>query len=277
LNNTKNGGLLIIKLGGSIITFKDKPLTPNYQAIEKLSGVIKELKKLYKIIIVHGGGSFGHYWSVKYDMHTKPSIYPDEGVSRVNESMTKLNHIIVEKFISRDLKPFTIHASSFVFNNMECSRDRLMNVMDMIENNDIIPITYGDVVHTTKGNFSILSGDALMKILSINLNPMLSIFTTNVDGIYDSLGSGKIISNMLVSENNELLTNTDTNIEFTNIPFDVTGGMKRKLSESINIVKNGIPVYMINGFYPERIMDVVNGGDFIGTSIKLQQGVKGDN
>ncbi len=82
---------------------------------------------------------------------------------------------------------------------------------------------------------------------------------------------------MLVSENNELLTNTDTTIEFTNTPFDVTGGMKRKLSESINIVKNGVPVYLINGFYPQRIMDVVEGGDFIGTSIKLQQGVKGDN
>jgi isopentenyl phosphate kinase len=263
-------------MGGSIITFKDKPLAPNYHAIEKLSGVIKELKKLYKIIIVHGGGSFGHYWSVKYDMHTKPSIYPDEGVSRVNESMTKLNHLIVEKFISRDLKPFTIHASSFVFNNLEC-KDRIMGVMDMIENNDIIPITYGDVVHTKKGNFSILSGDALMKILSINLNPLLSIFTTNVDGIYDSLGSGKIIPNMLVSENNELLTNTDANIEFTNMPFDVTGGMKRKLSESINIVKNGIPVYLINGFYPERMTDVVSGGDFIGSSIKLQQGEKGGN
>ncbi len=275
MDSRKNSDLLIIKLGGSIITFKDKPLTPNYHAIEKLSGVIKDLKKLYKIIIVHGGGSFGHYWSVKYDMHTKPSIYPDEGVSRVNESMIKLNHIIIEKFISRDLKPFSIHASSFVFNNMECSRDRIMDMIDMIENNDIIPITYGDVVHTTKGNFSILSGDSLMKILSINLNPLFSIFTTNVDGIYDSLGNGKIISNLLVSENNGLLINTDANIEFTSMPFDVTGGMKRKLSESINIVKNGIPVYLINGFYPERMMGVVNGGDFIGTSIKLQQGGKG--
>ncbi|MEJ7640571.1 MAG: isopentenyl phosphate kinase [Candidatus Nitrosocosmicus sp.] len=277
MNSTKNSDLLIIKLGGSIITFKDKPLTPNYHAIEKLSGVIKELKKLYKIIIVHGGGSFGHYWSVKYDMHAKPSIYPDEGVSRVNESMIKLNHMIIEKFISANLKPFSIHASSFVFNDMECSRDRIMDVMDMIENNDIIPITYGNVVHTTKGNFSILSGDALMKILSINLNPLFSIFTTNVDGIYDSLGNGKVISNLLVGENNGLLTNTDTNIEFTNMPFDVTGGMKRKLSESIDIVKKGIPVYLINGFYPERMMDVVNGGNFIGTSMKLQQGEKGGN
>jgi isopentenyl phosphate kinase len=80
---------------------------------------------------------------------------------------------------------------------------------------------------------------------------------------------------MLVTDNDKTLTNSDTKIEFKNMPFDVTGGMKRKLSESINIVKNGIPVYLVNGFYPERMVDVVNGGDFIGTSIKLQHGEKG--
>ncbi len=146
-----------------------------------------------------------------------------------------------------------------------------MDMMDMIKNNDIVPITYGDVVHTSRGNFSILSGDVLMNILSINLNPLYSIFTTNVDGIYDSLDNGNIISNIFVNKNKELLSNTDTNIEFTNMSFDVTGGMKRKISESINIVNKGIPVYLINGFYPERMMDIVNGRDFIGTSIKLQQ------
>jgi isopentenyl phosphate kinase len=276
LNSIKNNDLLIIKLGGSIITFKDKPLTPNYQTIEKLSGIIKELKKHHKIIIVHGGGSFGHYWSVKYDMHTQPSTYPDEGVSRVNESMIKLNHIIIEKFISKNLRPFSIHPSSLVFNNIGC-RERIVDIVDMIKDNDIIPITYGDVVHTAKGNFSILSGDALMNILSVGLNPLYSIFTTNVDGIYDSLSNGNIISNILIGANNEILTGTDTDIEFTNMSFDVTGGMKRKISESINIVKNGTPVYLVNGFYPERMVDIVNGRDFVGTSIKLQQGEKGGN
>ncbi len=276
MDSIENNDLLIIKLGGSIITFKDKPLTPNYQAIEKLSGVIKELKKLYKIIIVHGGGSFGHYWSVKYDMHSRPSKYSDEGISRVNESMIKLNHIVIEKFISKKLKPYSIPASSLVFNNLAC-KERITNLMDMIKNNDIIPITYGDVVHTSKGNFTILSGDALMNILSINLNPLFSIFTTNVDGVYDSINNGNILSNILVSKNNEHLTSTANKIEFTNMSFDVTGGMRRKISESVDIVKNGIPVYLINGFYPERIMDIIDGGNFIGTSIKLQQGEVGNN
>jgi isopentenyl phosphate kinase len=271
LSILNNKNLIIIKLGGSIITFKDQPLTPNYQAIDKIANFIKELKKIYKIIIVHGGGSFGHYWSLKYDMHTKPFAYSDEGVARVHESMIKLNSIIVEKFISTNLKPFSIHASTFVFNNSVCS-EQILDMMNMIKNNDIIPLTYGDVVHTSHGNFSILSGDTLMKVLSINLNPRFSIFTTNVDGIYDDPINGKLISNILQNKNKSLLTNNhDTKIEYSKMLFDVTGGMKRKISESMNIVNKGIPVYLINGFYPERIMDIINGNDFIGTSIKLKE------
>ena len=270
MNGLKNNDLIIIKLGGSVITFKEKPLTPNYPTIEKMAKIVKQLRKRYKIIIVHGGGSFGHYWSVKYDMHTQPFTYQDEGVSRVQESMIKLNHIIVEKFISCGLKPFCIHASSFVLNNLPC-KERVLDMVEMIQNNNIIPITYGDVIHTSKGNFSILSGDTLMNILSVNLNPKFSIFTTNVDGIYTTLKNGNLLSNIIVNENNELLTATDNKIEFSNMSFDVTGGMKRKISESINIVQSGIPVYLINGLYPERMVDIINGGDFIGTSIKMQE------
>jgi isopentenyl phosphate kinase len=270
LNGLKNNDLIIIKLGGSVITFKEKPLTPNYPTIEKMAKIVKQLRKRYKIIVVHGGGSFGHYWSVKYDMHTQPFTYQDEGVSRVQESMIKLNHIIVEKFISCGLKPFCIHASSFVFNNLPC-KERVLDMVEMIQSNNIIPITYGDVIHTSKGNFSILSGDTLMNILSVNLNPKFSIFTTNVDGIYATLKNGNLLSNIIVNENNELLTATANKIEFSNMSFDVTGGMKRKISESINIVQSGIPVYLINGLYPERMVDIINGGDFIGTSIKMQE------
>ena len=92
LNKIKiKNNLLVIKLGGSVITFKEKPLSPNYQAIDKMANIIKELKKPYKIIIVHGGGSFGHYWSVKYDMHTQPYAYQMKALSEFVESMIKLN------------------------------------------------------------------------------------------------------------------------------------------------------------------------------------------
>ena len=82
-----------------------------------------------------------------------------------------------------------------------------------------------------------------------------------------------LISNILQNKNKNLVNgnNHDTKIEYSKMLFDVTGGMKRKISESMNIVNKGIPVYLINGFYPERIMDIINGNDFIGTSIKLKE------
>lgn len=270
MNSLDKHNLLLIKLGGSVITFKEKPLTPNFQTIDKIAGILKEIKKNYKIIIVHGGGSFGHYWSVKYDMHTLPYPYSDEGVSRVRESMIKLNYLIIKKFFANGMKPFSMHTSSFVFNNSP-SREKILDIFDMIKDNDLIPITYGDVIYTSNGNFSILSGDAIMNFLSKYLKPKMSIFTTNVDGIYDNIKNGTLISNILL-EKKDLFNNTITsNIEFSNIMFDVTGGMKRKISESIDIVKVGVPVYLINGFNPERIKDIINGNDFIGTSIKLKE------
>src|SRR5574341_700598 len=64
--------LALLKLGGSIVTFKNKPVSVNKGAIERIS---KQLRKVRKpLIVVHGGGSFGHYYSVRYDMHTKLAI-----------------------------------------------------------------------------------------------------------------------------------------------------------------------------------------------------------
>ena len=60
-----------------MITIKDRALTPNIQAMERLSHVLARLSD--SLIIVHGGGSFGHYWSVKYDMHTRARIVSFSG------------------------------------------------------------------------------------------------------------------------------------------------------------------------------------------------------
>jgi isopentenyl phosphate kinase len=226
--------------------------------------------KDYKVIIVHGGGSFGHYWSVKYDMHTKPLPYPSEGVSIVHESMIKLNHMVIEKFLSHELKPFSVPPSSYVFNNLPC-KDRILDLVSMTRKNDLIPVTYGDVVHTSDGNFSILSGDTIMNLLSTHLKPRYSIFTTGVDGIYDKLDNGgNLIPNISVSGGGNVLSHQPA-IDNERMPFDVTGGMKRKMEESLKIVKEGIPVYLVNGFHPERLLDILNNRDFVGTCMRMEQ------
>lgn len=263
--------LIIIKLGGSVVTFKEKPLTPNYEAIEKIVEILRELKKKYTIIVVHGGGSFGHYWSVEYDMHTMPFQYSDEGVAIVHESMLKLNHIIIDKFISGKLKPYSIQPSNFAFNN-SINIERILGMIDLTTDNDIIPVTFGDVIHSGGNKFSILSGDTIMSMLCTRLHPKFSIFTTNVDGLYSNIEKKNVIREIKINkENNEfILSNEGTPIEFSDLPFDVTGGMTRKMNESVQIAKSGSDVYLINGFHPKRILDIVQNRNYIGTCIRMR-------
>ncbi|HEY7508247.1 MAG TPA: hypothetical protein VH677_03895, partial [Nitrososphaera sp.] len=96
--------LALVKLGGSVITFKDRPLAANTEAIDGISRVLAGLDM--PMIVVHGGGSFGHHWSVQYDMHTKPAAYDPHGVAVVHESMVVLNEIIVNSMIKAGANPY---------------------------------------------------------------------------------------------------------------------------------------------------------------------------
>lgn len=259
-------------MGGSVVTVKDSPLTANPIAINDISKIMVELRKKYKIIIVHGGGSFGHYWSVKYDMHTKALPYSDEGISVVHESMIHLNHIIIEKFIKNGLKPYTLQPSTFVNRGMPDS-NRIESILDITTDNDIIPVTFGDVIHTTENNFSILSGDTIMSLLATKLHPKYCMFLTNVDGLFSDLNKGDLIHEVQLDNLDRLnilndiqSLHGDTNGSF----FDVTGGMKRKVSESIPIVKSGTPVHFLNGFEPHRMLDIIEGKGFVGTCFKIK-------
>ena len=86
--------MILIKMGGSIITNKGKPQSARRKTIDN---ILKQIKKINEpIILVHGGGSYGHYWSVKYGMHTKPAKYSLKGLSVVKNSMIELDKIILD-------------------------------------------------------------------------------------------------------------------------------------------------------------------------------------
>ena len=96
--------MILIKLGGSVITEKKKPLTPRKNAIEKIGRAISKITE--PAIIVHGGGSFGHFWSVKYDMHTKEAKCKPKGVAIVKNSMVALNNIVLDGLLKGGTAPY---------------------------------------------------------------------------------------------------------------------------------------------------------------------------
>jgi isopentenyl phosphate kinase len=242
--------MILIKLGGSIITNKQKPLTADVSAIKKIAIQLKKVKEPY--IVVHGGGSFGHYWSVKYDMHTKPDKYSIKGVAVVKNSMVELNKLVLQVFLQSNLYPYCLPPTDFIFGDKPITKK--VQEIAKIAKTGLIPVSYGDVMWFGKNKFYILSGDKIMGMLTKILLPRLAIFVTNVDGVYSSLKNKKVIR--------EITTEKPT---ITGVKMDVTGGMNRKINEAIDMSKNNTDVFFVNGKIPQRITDAINGKKFEGT------------
>ena len=250
--------MILIKLGGSIITNKEKPLSPRRKTIENL---VKRLKKIDEpIIIIHGGGSFGHYWSVKYDMHTQPKKYDVRGVAVVKNSMIELNKIILDLFLKNRLNPYCLPPTDFMAGNKPIPKK--VKEIEKIAKSGLTPITFGDALWYGQNKTYILSGDKIMTHLSKILKPKLAIFALNEDGLYSDLKSKKLIPEL----KGEKPTISD------NI-MDVTGGMTRKVEEAGKIAKLGINVFFVNGNKPDRIVKAIKNKKFEGTLFKGKRNV----
>src|SRR5438105_1863732 len=217
--------MILIKLGGSIITNKQKPLTPNLSAINKIAAQLKKVRE--PIIIVHGGGSFGHYWSVRYGMHTKPAKYSKKGVAVVKNSMIELNKIILNSFLKHDLNPYCLPPTDFMFGDKPDWKK--VKEIAKIAKDGLVPVSYGDVLWYGKNRFYILSGDSIIGILAKILKPRLAIFVLNVDGVYSDMKSKKLLYEIKGQK-----------ASISKVGSDVTGGMTRKIKEAMMISKSGI-------------------------------------
>ncbi|MDP9197191.1 MAG: isopentenyl phosphate kinase [Thermoproteota archaeon] len=250
--------LALIKLGGSVVTHKELPLSANESAITMILRTLSSVKM--PKILIHGGGSFGHYWSVKYDMHSKPDVYSPRGIANVHESMISLNEIIVKLMVKSDMNPYSLAPSALILKNKPILQK--IRELQSMANGQIIPVTFGDVVYRGNRKYSILSGDELMTLLSTVLRPKKIIFALNVDGILSDLKSRRIIK----------CFDGSNVVKFGKVEADVTGGMKRKVREALKIASLGLDVWLVNGFKPKRIARVLDNLEVEGTVIKGKRG-----
>ena len=214
--------MILIKLGGSIITNKGKPQSARRKTIDN---ILKQIKKINEpVILVHGGGSYGHYWSVKYGMHTKPSKYSLKGLSIVKNSMIELDKIILDSAMKNKLNTYSLPPTDFMNGNKPI-RNKIQNIGD-IAKSGLVPVTYGDALWYGQKKSYILSGDVIMTTIGKILKPRLSIFVLDVDGVYSDTKSKKLIYDFK-KEKPTISKNK----------MDVTGGMTTKNYRSSKDVK----------------------------------------
>jgi len=250
---------ILIKLGGSVATFRERPLAANREAIE---GVARSVASCGSpVVLVHGGGSFGHHYASMYGLGTTSKVIRAEACSKIHNAMLELDLIITKILVECGVANYSLPPVELIAKE-RVTEYGITILKDLIVHR-VSPVTFGDVLPSKKG-FFILSGDVIARLVAVALKARRVFFLLDVDGIFPSRGdSGNVIS--------ELDWNTSVQL-FRGKGWDVTGGLATKIQEAFKIAKAGIDVFFVNGLKPDRVLKALKGQQIYGTRIR---GVKG--
>jgi isopentenyl phosphate kinase len=261
--------IVILKIGGSVITDKGGELAAKTEDINRLAEEIQRAD-MDNLIIVHGGGSFGHPSAAKYGI--KEGLKENSqklGFSETHHVMTVLNGLVMDALVWHNIPSLSIAPSCCtVTENGRIKSFHESTVLKCMEVG-FAPVLYGDAVFDDKLGFTILSGDQLVAYLAVKLKAARIVIGVDTDGLYDSdpktNPNAQRYPHLTLSE----LKNLQGKIGKAQ-GADVTGGMAGKIAELIPAVEQGIPVKIVNASRGSRVYRALTEQQIEGTLIEKE-------
>ena len=259
---------IVLKLGGSVITNKAKASTPSLPTIERLSEEIS-MANVSQLILVHGGGSFGHPLAKRYAIkegYRQGDASQVLGFCKTHLAMVTLNELVVDALIRHDIPAVAVSPSSCVVTKSGRIDTMMEEPLKQLLKSGFVPVLFGDAVLDSDLGFTILSGDQLVTYLAMRLNAARIIMGIDVDGLYTSDPKVDFSARLIKLITFEELKKTRERIEESKVT-DVTGGMFGKIAELMPVVESGIPSLIVNATKPKRIYKALKGEKIKGTLI----------
>jgi isopentenyl phosphate kinase len=250
LNVKDNNEIILLKLGGSLLTDKDKPFSIRKDVVKSAIQQIIDANK--QLILIHGGGSFGHPLAREYSISAGiNSSIPHQilGLTKTHQSMNNFNSYLIDLFLEKKYPALSIQASSIFIKDSSKISTQSIDIIETALDLNILPILYGDIILDKQGSFSIISGDQIIIELCENLKKyQISkvIFVMETDGIFIKDEDPKQKSIKLATK---LYLGDLENLNLADLgqKIDVTGGIQGKINSIKEICKYNIPVQLING------------------------------
>ena len=253
--------MLLVKLGGSVLTDKRRLRTPRRAAIDRLA---RELSGLRDVIVVHGAGSYGHVLARRYGLNGPASGRKARGASIVQRDVRTLNGLVVGALLNAGLAPASIPPSAVM--SLDDGRVATFDITPFAGYlaQGFTPVTFGDVVRDRTRGVSVCSGDVLMLELAKALRPERTVFVADVDGLYTADPRRRPTARFL-----EVVSAKDLpSIDFGPARgADVTGGIEGKVHRMLEIANHTRECIIVNGNVKNRVRDALRGRPVEGTRV----------
>jgi len=259
--------LVLVKLGGSLITDKRRPEVARSEVIERLARELEELGlNEVRLVLGHGSGSFGHVAAARHGIREGVET-PEQllGVTETQDRAATLHRLVIGALRANRVPAFSLAPSSFLVSAggqpSELWIDSLLEALEL----GMLPVVYGDVVMDRELGASIASTEAVFLALAARLQARgvsirRSIWLGETDGIYDS--RGVTIGELRLEAVGEVLDQ----IEGAS-GTDVTGGMRHRLETAASLAELGVESWIVNGLEPGLLGEILKDRCAKGTKV----------
>jgi len=258
--------LYFVKLGGSLITDKQREATARPALIRQLAEELRQARLArpeLQVLLGHGSGSFGHWEAQRY--HTRAGVSGAEawtGFARVGAAAARLNRLVTDTFINAGVPVVSLPPSTAAITEEGRVVSYSLEPLERALSAGLVPLVFGDVVFDRARGGGILSTEDVFVYLAQQLQPQAIILLANAPGVLDQ--QGRVIPEI-------------TPARFADIEpalggssgVDVTGGMRDKVLQMLHLIQllPELHVWILSGRVPGILFRALTGNLTEGTHL----------
>ncbi|WP_266076763.1 isopentenyl phosphate kinase [Haladaptatus caseinilyticus] len=242
--------LTVLKLGGSVITDKDRADTLDGETLGHVADALGEANA-DDLVLVHGGGSFGHHHANEHGVSTTTGSHDIDAVTDIHGAMKTLNEFVLSRLHDRGIAAVPVHPFSTAVRDANASLTLPTGHIETMVAEGFVPVLHGDVIAHEKEGVTVVSGDELVVSVASHLDADRVGFCSTVPGVLDE--NAEIVPEITAYEQvADVLGESEST--------DVTGGMAGKVRSLLEL---GAPASI---FGPDDVSAFL-GGETPGTRI----------
>lgn len=190
MSDDREGQLVFVKLGGSVITDKTQVAIPKPRVLDRLAGEIsRSLAAVPKMRLVlgHGSGSFGHVVAKRHGTRGGADSAAEwRGFAKVAASAAQLNRIVTDALLLAGVPAWSLQPSASAW----CESGELVDLatkqMKIALERGLVPLVYGDVALDGGQGGTIISTEEIFAYLARRMRPARLILVSDVDGVFEA-------------------------------------------------------------------------------------------
>jgi len=241
--------LCFLKLGGSLITDKQKARTPRLALMANLAAQIAQARQAnpgLNLVIGHGAGSFAHVPARRYQ--TRQGVQTPEqwmGFAEVWWEAAALNRLVMDALHQAALPAIALSPCASI---LACDGKVLtwnLSPLQRALHAGLLPVIYGDVIFDTQRGGTILSTEDLFEHLARSLHPTRILLAGIEAGVWEDYPHcTRLVEKITPASFGDIASHLGGSNA-----VDVTGGMATKVQQSLALVQEipGLEIFIFSG------------------------------